>query len=449
MATEARISWSVNYRLRLAPRFISLLLLPFASIAADRLPRHAVLGASVIEKGGVRINWIRAGSPAERGGLRPDDVIVSLDGREVQTPAEFVSRIKSEPTGRPIPFEIRRGGAELPLNVTLEAAPDEHDPQVDTFYESILVDGALRRTLMTMPKRTAAPRPAVLIIGGIGCYSIDNATDPQDAYMRLAHDLGRKGLAALRLEKSGIGDSQGPPCMTVDFASEMHSYDVALRTLERDPRVDSRRVYVFGHSIGSLIAPRLANSGAVAGVVVAEAVGRNWIEYELWNLRRQLELAGDPPEQVDAKLAVKEVCMHRLLIEKEAEPRIEKTEPACKDVNLYPAPASYLQQVAALNIAEPWTKLAAPLLAIYGTADFVTAEADHRRIVDIVNGRRPGGATLKLVDGMDHRLDAAGTPQEAYDMRVKQGRSGPYEERFSAAILEWLCKTEVCAAPGG
>jgi pimeloyl-ACP methyl ester carboxylesterase len=229
----------------------------------------------------------------------------------------------------------------------------------------------------------------------------------------------------------------------------MHSYDVALRTLERDPRVDSRRVYVFGHSIGSLIAPRLANSGAVAGVVVAEAVGRNWIEYELWNLRRQLELAGDPPEQVDAKLAVKEVCMHRLLIEKEAEPRIEKTEPACKDVNLYPAPASYLQQVAALNIAEPWTKLAAPLLAIYGTADFVTAEADHRRIVDIVNGRRPGGATLKLVDGMDHRLDAAGTPQEAYDMRVKQGRSGPYEERFSAAILEWLCKTEVCAAPGG
>jgi alpha-beta hydrolase superfamily lysophospholipase len=433
----------------LAPRFISLLLLPFASIAADRLPRHAVLGASVIEKGGVRINWIRAGSPAERGGLRPDDVIVSLDGREVQTPAEFVSRIKSEPTGRPIPFEIRRGGAELPLNVTLEAAPDEHDPQVDTFYESILVDGALRRTLMTMPKRTAAPRPAVLIIGGIGCYSIDNATDPQDAYMRLAHDLGRKGLAALRLEKSGIGDSQGPPCMTVDFASEMHSYDVALRTLERDPRVDSRRVYVFGHSIGSLIAPRLANSGAVAGVVVAEAVGRNWIEYELWNLRRQLELAGDPPEQVDAKLAVKEVCMHRLLIEKEAEPRIEKTEPACKDVNLYPAPASYLQQVAALNIAEPWTKLAAPLLAIYGTADFVTAEADHRRIVDIVNGRRPGGATLKLVDGMDHRLDAAGTPQEAYDMRVKQGRSGPYEERFSAAILEWLCKTEVCAAPGG
>jgi pimeloyl-ACP methyl ester carboxylesterase len=433
----------------LAPRFISLLLLPFASIAADRLPRHAVLGASVIEKGGVRINWIRAGSPAERGGLRPDDVIVSLDGREVQTPAEFVSRIKSEPTGRPIPFEIRRGGAELPLNVTLEAAPDEHDPQVDTFYESILVDGALRRTLMTMPKRTAAPRPAVLIIGGIGCYSIDNATDPQDAYMRLAHDLGRKGFAALRLEKSGIGDSQGPPCMTVDFASEMHSYDVALRTLERDPRVDSRRVYVFGHSIGSLIAPRLANSGAVAGVVVAEAVGRNWIEYELWNLRRQLELAGDPPEQVDAKLAVKEVCMHRLLIEKEAEPGIEKTEPACKDVNLYPAPASYLQQVAALNIAEPWTKLAAPLLAIYGTADFVTAEADHRRIVDIVNGRRPGGATLKLVDGMDHRLDAAGTPQEAYDMRVKQGRSGPYEERFSAAILEWLCKTEVCAAPGG
>lgn len=449
MATEARISWSVNYRPRLAPRFVSLLLLSFTSMAADRLPRHAVLGASVMEKGGVRISGIRAGSPAERGGLRADDVIVSLDGREVQTPAEFVSRIKSEPVGRPVPFEIRRRGEEMSLNITLDAAPDEHDPQVDTFYESILVDGALRRTLVTMPKGTAAPRPAVLIVGGIGCYSIDNATDPQDAYMRLAHDLGRRGFAALRLEKSGVGDSQGPPCMTVDFVSEMHSYDIALRALQRDPRVDSRRVYLFGHSIGSLIAPRLANSGAVAGVIVAEAVGRNWIEYELWNMRRQLELAGDPPDQVDAKLAVKEVCMHRLLIEKQAEPVIETTEPACKDVNRYPAPASYLQQVAASNVAEPWTKLATPVLAIYGTGDFVTADADHRRIVDIVNTRRPGEATLKLIEGMDHHLDAAGTPQEAYDMRVKQGRSGPYEERFSAAILDWLCEREACVAPGG
>lgn len=89
--------------------------------------------------------------------------------------------------------------------------------------------------------------------------------------MRLARDLGRRGVVVMRLEKSGTGDSQGPPCMTVDLLTEMRSYEVALTALARDSHVDSNRIYLFGHSIGSLMAPRIANNGKVAGVIVAEA----------------------------------------------------------------------------------------------------------------------------------------------------------------------------------
>jgi pimeloyl-ACP methyl ester carboxylesterase len=131
-----------------------------------------------------------------------------------------------------------------------------------------------------------------------------------------------------------------------------------------------------------------------AGIIVAEAFARNWIEYDRWNLRRQLVLAGDAPNVVDTVLAEKEICMHRLLIGREAESDIEKTLPACKLHDAYPAAASYMQQIAALNIAEAWTKVAVPTLAIYGTADFVSAEADHRRIVDIVNANHAGVASL-------------------------------------------------------
>jgi hypothetical protein len=87
-----------------------------------------------------------------------------------------------------------------------------------------------------------------------------------------------------------------------------------------------------------------------------------------------------------------------------------------------------------------------PTLAIYGTGDFVTTEADHRRIVDIVNATHAGAASLVLIPGMDHHLDVAGTPQQAYDLRVKAHGSGAYEPRMSAAVIGWLCLRERCSS---
>lgn len=43
------------------------------SAYSAELPRHAVLGAGVVDKNGVRIALIIHGSAAERGGLRVDD----------------------------------------------------------------------------------------------------------------------------------------------------------------------------------------------------------------------------------------------------------------------------------------------------------------------------------------------------------------------------------------
>jgi hypothetical protein len=412
---------------------------------ASLLPRHAVLGAGAAEAdGGIQINVIVPGSAAEHAGLRVADIVTRIGDTPVRTPAEFVARVKAQVGGKAVDFEVLRNGAALKVPVIPAGAPNEMDPAVETLYDSISVDGSLRRTLITLPAHVKGTHPAVLVVGGIGCYSIDIASDREDAYMRLTRDLGRRGVVAMRLEKSGVGDSHGPPCMTVDLLTEMHSYQVALDALLHDPNVDPKHVYIFGHSIGTLIAPRIVEGRSIAGIILAEGVGRNWIEYELANLRRQFELAGEPPDKTDALMRTKEVCMHRLLVEKLSESDIERSEPACKDMNAYPAPASYLQQAAAFNVAEPWLKLSVPVLAIYGTADFITTQADHQRIVDIVNAARPGTATLALVAGMDHHLDSAGTPQQAYDLRVKQHGAAPYQEEFSKTILDWVCLRERC-----
>lgn len=416
-----------------------------AALSVSPLPRHATLGASVGDaEGGVKILAVLPGTPAAKAGLRAGDVVTEVGSRPVANSAGFLAMIKAGPAGRQIGFAVRRDGAAITVKVTLASAPDEKDPAVTTLYEAVPVEGSLRRTLVTLPRDARGPRPALLIVGGIGCYSVDVAADPNDSYLRIAHDLGKRGFVVMRLEKSGVGDSQGPACPTVDLASEMQSYEVALEALRRHADVDPAHLYIFGHSIGTLIAPRLAAKQPVAGLLIAEGVGRNWIEYELANLRRQLVLDHVTPVETDDTMRLKEICMHRLLIDRQTEADIEKTEPRCKESNAYPAPAAYMQQAAAFNIAEPWTKLALPVLVVYGTADFVTAQEDHQRIADLINAGHPGTATLKVIDGMDHLLDVGGTAQADFD-RGKKGGKGLYDTRLSAALLDWLCAREHCA----
>ena len=415
------------------------------------LARHSVLGAVIGENAagspGPPVLSIIDGSPAQRAQLQAGDIIVAIGDTHIADRTDVLNAVRLSPAGTPIAISIVRKGTNLSIPVVLQTAPDEDDPLVATEYGALRVDGSLRRTLTTYPRTPGASRhPAALIVGGIGCYTVDTARNLQDPYLRLAHDLGRRGIVAMRLEKSGVGDSQGPPCSTVDFLSEERSYEVALKALRNDRHVDARRVYVFGHSIGSAIAPRLAAKQPVAGIIVAEGVGIDWFEYELANLRRQLELGGEPPAKIDADLADKEICMHRLLVEKEDEVVIEKGKPDCKTHNTYPAPAAYLQEVAGLNLGDTWSKVSAPVLVIYGTADFVTARSDHERIAKIVNTSHAGAATFVPIEGMDHYLSPVGTLQQDYDLRVQKGGSAPYDARFSATILAWLCARERCLA---
>jgi alpha-beta hydrolase superfamily lysophospholipase len=417
-----------------------------AASASETLPRRGILGAGTAnaEGGGVTITAVLPSLPAATAGLLRGDVVKSVDGAPVADTADFLKKLR-RPGGQAVTLGITRGGAAMSVRVVLVEALKEQDPAVDTSYDAVEVDRSLRRTLVTAPHGATGKHPAVLFIGGIGCYSIDVATNPEDPYMRLAHDLSKRGFVTMRLEKSGVGDSQGPPCPTVDYVTEAVSYAVAFDALRAYPQVDPARVYVFGHSIGSVIAPRLALQKPVAGIVIAEGVGRDWFEYELINSRRQEELGGSTPAEVDHALLLKEDCMHRLLVEKQDRDALLRATPECKDYVQYPAPPAYFQQIVGFNMAEPWSKLSAPVLAIYGTADFVTDEADHRRIVDIVNGAHPGNAKLAVIDGMDHYLVPAASQRASLE-RVQKPAAQPakYDERFSAAVVAWLCEHERC-----
>jgi hypothetical protein len=224
----------------------------------------------------------------------------------------------------------------------------------------------------------------------------------------------------------------------VDFAGEERSYAAALDALRADPHVDSRRVFLFGHSIGTIVAPLLAKRERVAGVIVAEAVGRDWLEYELRNTRRQLNLGGSSPSQTDAAVKEKNACMYRLLIQKQSEASIEADMPSCKEHNgVYPVDAAYVQEVAAVNVIQAWSAVDVPVLAIYGGSDFVTEESDHQRIVAVVNAGHSNLASFHEINGMDHLLYRAPDQRAAMEAFDK-GTPREYDTDLSDVVIGWL-----------
>lgn len=425
---------------RHVPADTSLFKVPAAPAAPpEPLARHALFGAAAtLKNGGVMLTFVAPGGAAAAAGLRVGDVIHAVGTRAVSTTADYYEAFHDAPAGRPVDVAFERNAALAHATVTLGTAPDEADPGVKTLYEQVVVDNSLRRTIVTLPEGAARPLPAVLIVGGIGCFSVDAASNGQDTYLRLAHDLARAGYVAMRLEKSGVGDSQGPPCAQVDFEAAERGYDAALSALTSNPLVDPKHVFVFGHSIGTTIAPRLALAHSLAGIVIAEAVGRDWPEYELRNTRRELELSGEGPVSVDRAVLEKAQCMQKLLFEYEAEADIERDTPSCSVHNgVYPVGPAYMQQVAHLDILEPWTQMTIPVLAIYGTSDFVTEQADHQRIVDAVNAAHAGLGSLVTIDGMSHLLRVEASPRAAMD-DFNKGALEAYDDALSETVVRWL-----------
>ena len=77
------------------------------------------------EAKGAIIADVTEGSPADKAGLRPDDVVVGVDGREVRDNSDLTGYIASRPPDTTVHLKVLRGGAEKDVAVTLGIFPEE------------------------------------------------------------------------------------------------------------------------------------------------------------------------------------------------------------------------------------------------------------------------------------------------------------------------------------
>ncbi|MCS7034916.1 MAG: alpha/beta fold hydrolase, partial [Phycisphaerae bacterium] len=174
--------------------------------------------------------------------------------------------------------------------------------------------GATLAGTLTIPPGPG-PHPAVVLISGSGAQNRDGECFGHRPFAVLADHLSRHGIAVLRHDDRGVGQSTGDRsrATSADFAEDALA---AVAFLRLQSEIDPHRVGLVGHSEGGLIAPLAAvKSSEVAFIALLAGPGLRGKEILLEQNRTVLSLAKAPPMLIDAHLKLAEAVMQTVIDE--------------------------------------------------------------------------------------------------------------------------------------
>lgn len=161
--------------------------------------------------------------------------------------------------------------------------------------DSIILGGTL-----TLPQQSGE-YPAVILISGSGQQNRNEEIFEHKPFMVLADYLTRKGIAVLRYDDRGVGESTGDPalCTTADFATDTKA---ALEYLKSRKEINKRRIGLIGHSEGALIAFMLAarNKKDIAFIVSMGGSAQKGDSIILDQREMLFKTAGESSETISA-----------------------------------------------------------------------------------------------------------------------------------------------------
>ncbi|MDX1907368.1 MAG: alpha/beta fold hydrolase [Bacteroidia bacterium] len=429
---------------------IVTLLMGFLREGMAQLPRRAFLGVKLTAYtapgtspdatggSGVRIEYVFPQSTGAAAGLQAGDILQKINDTPVSTPAEAVTMIRKLRTGDATLFTYKRADQVQSVKVPLQAYPQESAPGLETLYESVSIQQAALRTIITRPLQPGR-HPAVLFITGASCYSVDLAQDTAAAEVQLARQLSRAGYVVMRVERPGLGDSQGgTPCEQCDFNTEAYYFMMALKALKARTDVDPRRVFIFGHSMGGVLGPMIAQQEPVAGIAAYGTMGRPFAEYLLAATREQaVRFDGMRQDSIERYVRMMFDFTARFLTLHQSMEQILKERPAYQEVasTLGFRVPGYFWQLHDLPVARNWQTFSGQTLILWGEYDYVSHPDEGETIKQAIDQVRPGRCSVVTIPRTDHDMDAHASFAE---MLADTGNTAAYNPAIGQAVLKWM-----------
>lgn len=358
--------------------------------------------------------------------------------------------------GQSFPLRLVRGDAEA-----APARPQTPEPPFpyrseDVRYPNPEAEIHLAGTL-TIPEGDG-PFPAVALITGSGAQDRDETILGHRPFWVLADHLSRNGIAVLRSDDRGVGESEGDfsAATSLDFAGDAAA---AVAYLATRSEVEPSQIGLIGHSEGGLIAPLVANErGDVAFVVLLAGPamsGEELLPLQGAAIQRAM---GAQESDIDASLEVQQNLFRIVREEDDPERRVARMEqwleeylagltPEERERQGIPSedPAGWITAQAAMGASE-WFRfflahdpreslrdLEVPVLALFGELDLQVPPEPNRLAMEEAfrTGEHPDW-TIQTLPGLNHLFQTATTGSPTEYARI--------EETFAPAALEAIAE---------
>ena len=320
---------------------------------------------------------------------------------------------------------FKQGSIELPLELVpgegkrnRPQTPQAPFPYIikEVTFANPAADAVLAGTL-TLPEGFGADTPVVLMVTGSGLQNRDEELFEHRPFAVIADYLARRGIASLRYDDRGVGQSTGDPteAKTTDFAQDAAAGVEYLRNKEGFAKTG-----VLGHSEGSTVAFILGagrNEASRPDFIVAMGApavrGDSILADQSATAMR--ESGADETEIADYCRALLEFydIVRREGVDK-ADSKIDGLFAGMPDgtvygqmkMNLHAIARSmnpWLTQFVAFSPAEVIKSAKVPALVLYGSLDQqVRPEINMPRMQALAPG-----ATVKLYEGLNHPFQHA------------------------------------------
>jgi uncharacterized protein len=234
--------------------------------------------------------------------------------------------------------------------------------------------------------------PAVLILPEAGADRNGNSSGQEvkpDTYRELAQALAAKGIASVRIDKRGVGQSVKAIAREDDLRFDIYVDDAVrwIRFLQAQPHVGC--VAVFGHSESALVAALAAKKVKVCAIIEASGASRPFAAVLAAQLKTAFDAGNMAKEDYDQAVKI----LDQLTAGRPVAEPPKKLEPLFrKSVQPYLISWLNVSPVDAL-------KTSTPVLILQGSSDLQLNSDDPRRL-----SASPKNVRVVMVPGADHDL---------------------------------------------
>ncbi|TQV89463.1 PDZ domain-containing protein [Aliikangiella coralliicola] len=426
------------------------------SFVSGDLVRKASPGFRVqVKNNQLLVSSVSKQSAAEKAGLVKGSQILDINGKAVTSAFDGKKLLRNLVGGSKLNLKVSRGNRTKTIKFVAEARPLEAIPGADSYYDVVNVaDDARLRTIVSVPAGVKSKRPAIFFVQWVSCGSLEyRGRGVSDAVF--SHLIVEAKRTLIRVERSSDGDSEGAECHELDYNTELEHYYQAFKQLRHHRLVDTKNIVIYGSSLGSTVAPLLAEKLMkegipVAGVMVQGGGGVTYLERMLAFERIYLERRPEvKPESIHNEIYNRTLFYTEYLIKGRMPDDIAKDSADMKVVrnsirglaasNQYGRPFAWHQQAAQHNFLKAWANVKAPVLVVFNEFDQFETAHGHKVIVDMVNRWRPGTATFVEGKNIGHSGYQFDTIEQAYAFEDAK----PVPEKMNAVFTKWLPTTIV------